>query len=520
MQRSSSPSRRLDSHVAKRVPGSRQAEQSAIQLNVIRTEPPNNGHASETPLQRILQEVVDGSATTSAAIALGTEDGVRCRAKIGAAVPDVGTRLHPGIGLTGLCLQTGETQLCNNADTDERVYSEACRALGIGSLLVVPLKLKENGAAVGVLEVASVNPNAFNEMAVARISRLAEQVLGSISLTARNATAHGIDLQKLLSAAYVLQGQHNCQPENHDRERPEIPEAPKRKLNAPPEISAAPADPAPVPVLSPDFGKESPTNAFSSSVWLLAILLTAIGLFSYGYHIIYRSQKASTKVTPFQTSAADLNRPVPRNQPASQPIPKPNGRLSTSPSVNPAASSPERRAAVDDTVSSTDVKRPDPDAGLDAAAEYEKGVQFADGTGVAQDYIQAMAWFAKAAAKGDVRAQWELGQGYLEGIGVPQNDNKAAEWLKRAANQGDVEAQNALSDLYLNGWGVAQDYVRAYTWTSIAAGPSADHDERLQQIEALMTEPQLRTAQQRISNWRMRVEPHAEDAQPNRSPNQ
>ncbi len=470
MQRSSSPSRRLDSHVAKRVPGSRQAEQSAIQLNVIRTEPPNNGHASETPLQRILQEVVDGSATTSAAIALGTEDGVRCRAKIGAAVPDVGTRLHPGIGLTGLCLQTGETQLCNNADTDERVYSEACRALGIGSLLVVPLKLKENGAAVGVLEVASVNPNAFNEMAVARISRLAEQVLGSISLTARNATAHGIDLQKLLSAAYVLQGQHNCQPENHDRERPEIPEAPKRKLNAPPEISAAPADPAPVPVLSPDFGKESPTNAFSSSVWLLAILLTAIGLFSYGYHIIYRSQKASTKVTPFQTSAADLNRPVPRNQPASQPIPKPNGRLSTSPSVNPAASSPERGAAVDDTVSST--------------------------------------------------AQWELGQGYLEGIGVPQNDNKAAEWLKRAANQGDVEAQNALSDLYLNGWGVAQDYVRAYTWTSIAAGPSADHDERLQQIEALMTEPQLRTAQQRISNWRMRVEPHAEDAQPNRSPNQ
>lgn len=143
-------------------------------------------------------------------------------------------------------------------------------------------------------------------------------------------------------------------------------------------------------------------------------------------------------------------------------------------------------------------------AGADIDPEYELGQKYADGTGTAVDYAQAMAHFAQAAMGGDARAQWELGQGYLQGIGVPQDDRKAAEWLKKAANRGDIDAQDALSELYLNGWGVPKNYVRAYTWAGIAAGSGSIDSSRLREIAELMTPDELRDAQQRISNWNNR----------------
>ena len=47
------------------------------------------------------------------------------------------------------------------------------------------------------------------------------------------------------------------------------------------------------------------------------------------------------------------------------------------------------------------------DAG-DSIAQYEMALRYADGEGVPQDYREAMAWFAKAAANGNANAQWKL----------------------------------------------------------------------------------------------------------------
>ena len=57
---------------------------------------------------------MEGTGATGAAIALSTEDAVCCRASAGAPAPEVGTRLHAGISLTGLCLGTGEILVCND----------------------------------------------------------------------------------------------------------------------------------------------------------------------------------------------------------------------------------------------------------------------------------------------------------------------------------------------------------------------------------------------------------------------
>ena len=158
--------------------------------------------------------------------------------------------------------------------------------------------------------------------------------------------------------------------------------------------------------------------------------------------------------------------------------------------------------AIQEAVQGTDVNRilNRADAG-DSIAQYEMALRYADGEGVPQNYRDAMAWFAKAAANGNHNAQWKLGLGYIKGIGVSHDEPKAAVWFNRAANHGDIRAQRALSDLYLSGRGVPRDYVRAYEWASIATGLRGDDNDRLRVIGSRMTAAQIADAHRRISSW-------------------
>jgi TPR repeat protein len=183
---------------------------------------------------------------------------------------------------------------------------------------------------------------------------------------------------------------------------------------------------------------------------------------------------------------------------------KTNGQPKASDSVL-TATRQELILAIQEAVQGTDMNRilNRADAG-DSSAQYEMALRYADGEGVPQNYRDAMAWFAKAAANGNDNAQWKLGLGYIKGIGVPHDERKAVVWFKRAANHGDIRAQSALSDLYLSGRGVPRDYVRAYTWASIAIGLRENDNDRLRVIGSRMTAAQIEDAHRRISSWRER----------------
>jgi hypothetical protein len=139
-------------------------------------------------------------------------------------------------------------------------------------------------------------------------------------------------------------------------------------------------------------------------------------------------------------------------------------------------------------------------------------VRYADGEGVPQNYQDAMAWFAKAAANANEKAQWKLGLGYMKGIGVPQDESTAAEWFKRASNGGDIRAQSALSEIYFSGRGVPVDYVRAYTWAKIASGSSGNDNDRLKLISSRMTPSEIEDANRRVSIWNRRGAAKAVDS--------
>jgi TPR repeat protein len=89
---------------------------------------------------------------------------------------------------------------------------------------------------------------------------------------------------------------------------------------------------------------------------------------------------------------------------------------------------------------------------------------------MARDAQQAMAWYCKAAERGNAHAQFSLGLRYDAGNGVLQDAAKAFSWYRRAAEQGHARAQFNLGTMYAEGHGTDADPVQAWAWLDLAAG--------------------------------------------------
>ena len=100
----------------------------------------------------------------------------------------------------------------------------------------------------------------------------------------------------------------------------------------------------------------------------------------------------------------------------------------------------------------------------EAGAQYNLGLMYEQGYGVAHDPRKAASWFEKAAERGEANAQYRLGSLYYHGQGVPRDLTQAAEWYKKAAEQGNTQAQATLGNMYLSGEGVPRDLSKAAYW--------------------------------------------------------
>lgn len=105
----------------------------------------------------------------------------------------------------------------------------------------------------------------------------------------------------------------------------------------------------------------------------------------------------------------------------------------------------------------------------DAEAQLGLGNCYANGAGVAWDYVQAAQWYRKAADQGYARAQFVLGVCYVNGKGVTSNQVEAVKWWRKAAEQGYADAQFDLGLRYENGLGAEKDRVLAAQWYRKAA---------------------------------------------------
>jgi hypothetical protein len=144
-----------------------------------------------------------------------------------------------------------------------------------------------------------------------------------------------------------------------------------------------------------------------------------------------------------------------------------------------------------------------------AAAQYNLGVNYYLGKGVAQDDKQAVAWYRKAAEQGYAAAQFNLGNSYYEGKGVAQDDKQAVSWYRKAAEQGNAIAQSNLGVMYFQGKGVLQDNSQAYMWLSVAVanGSSSSTDLR-NSVAGKLSNSQLEAMQRLAGRYFEEYQPH------------
>ena len=106
----------------------------------------------------------------------------------------------------------------------------------------------------------------------------------------------------------------------------------------------------------------------------------------------------------------------------------------------------------------TKAEQGDADSQADLAGIYENG------SGVPQDFSEAVRWYRTASDQGSARAQFGLGRLYYFGRGVPQDFTEALRWYHKSADQGYARAQGGLGVMYANGTGVPRDYSEAVRW--------------------------------------------------------
>lgn len=122
-------------------------------------------------------------------------------------------------------------------------------------------------------------------------------------------------------------------------------------------------------------------------------------------------------------------------------------------------------------------------------AQYEVGIMYLKGQGVAQDRKVALQWLEKASAggyqqatsklvriqeqqekfkqllgeaeSGDTKAQYEVAVMYLKGRGIHKDGDKARHWLGIAADKGDVKAITRLGVINYKGEAGSTDYRKA-----------------------------------------------------------
>src|SRR5438445_5253941 len=146
------------------------------------------------------------TAATGAAVAMRREGVMICRGRSGMTAPSLGAQLSINTGLSGDCLRTGKTLRCDDTEKDYRADPDACRRMGLRSIVAVPLNGQRGS--IGILEVFSNCPSAFSDEHVEILDRLAgmAEAAGSREARTESPSARHADLRSVQSVDEVLFG--------------------------------------------------------------------------------------------------------------------------------------------------------------------------------------------------------------------------------------------------------------------------------------------------------------------------
>jgi TonB family protein len=195
-------------------------------------------HLSEQ-LADITAKVLRFTNAGGAAIAIGAGDVAVTKAASGDLAPDLETPIRLEGSFAGLCIREGELLYCEDAENDPRVDAATSAAMGLRSMVMVPIGERTN--ICGVLAAFSGTPGAFRPTHIAVLRTLADIV-------------HELIVREEQTKASETQSVRRYEP-------PVATPPPAPAYNAEPTIPVRPEAPAPMMSAAPAFHPEPPVIA-------------------------------------------------------------------------------------------------------------------------------------------------------------------------------------------------------------------------------------------------------------------
>jgi TonB family protein len=140
-------------------------------LNSLKDLISSGDHRLDPMLAAITSAARRLTGASGSAIAMWKDGVMVCRARSGETAPALGAELNAQAGISGECLRTGAVQHCPDTETNPFVNVEVCRALGLRSMVVLPIHGWRG--INGILEVFGTEPRAFTERHIAVLGELA-----------------------------------------------------------------------------------------------------------------------------------------------------------------------------------------------------------------------------------------------------------------------------------------------------------------------------------------------------------
>ena len=137
----------------------------------------------DAALQLVAERALTFMHATGAAIALSRGDEMVCVAAAGSDAPGPGSRLRADSGFSGECIRAGKLLPCDDAEIDSLVDREACRVLGIRSMMAIPIH--RDHTVIGLLEVFSPKTDAFSEKDNTILQQLADTAVAAVNRAAQ-----------------------------------------------------------------------------------------------------------------------------------------------------------------------------------------------------------------------------------------------------------------------------------------------------------------------------------------------
>ena len=135
-------------------------------------------------------------------------------------------------------------------------------------------------------------------------------------------------------------------------------------------------------------------------------------------------------------------------------------------------------------------------------AQFNLGLLYENGLGVAKDGAQAAHWFRRAAEQDDRSAQAYLGEMYAQGLGVERDDREALHWYRTAAERGHAASQYNVGLFYATGRGIAPSDVQAVAWITVAHENGAAKTDLLDTLKRHMSPSHLEEAKRLVEDVR------------------